>query len=391
MPALPWLHPDRANALLDALRERILIIDGAMGTMIQRHGLQEDDYRGERFAGGYDHAHGPGCDHGTPEGHDLKGNNDLLLLTRPQVIADIHTAYLDAGADLVETNTFNATSVSQADYHLEHLVYELNKAGAAVARACCDAVAAATPGKPRFVIGVIGPTSRTASISPDVNDPGFRNTSFDELRDTYREAIEGLIDGGADTLMVETIFDTLNAKAALYALEEAFDARGARLPVMISGTITDVDEQQVRSDDQGFQAGQAGRADRRHGRRRLNSRRAGSVERWRRHSCGLLLDTGQGARRQPGHGAGDRTDVVGGGAAAAADQVQQAILGEAAQGGGHLFRRFVVLAEGVGQARVGVRADVTVGDLREGLHVRAHRLGAQRAVQADRQRARMRQ
>ena len=130
-----------------------------------------------------------------PEGHDLKGNNDLLLLTRPQIIADIHTAYLEAGADLVETNTFNATSVSQADYHLEHLVYELNKAGAAVARACCDAVAATTPGKPRFVIGVIGPTSRTASISPDVNDPGFRNTSFDELRDTYREAIEGLIDG----------------------------------------------------------------------------------------------------------------------------------------------------------------------------------------------------
>ncbi|KAG1321436.1 hypothetical protein G6F63_013785 [Rhizopus arrhizus] len=202
MSALPWLHPDRANALLDALRERILIIDGAMGTMIQRHGLQEDDYRGERFAGGYDHAHGPGCDHGVPEGHDLKGNNDLLLLTRPEVIADIHTAYLEAGADLVETNTFNATSVSQADYHLQHLVYELNKAGAAVARACCDAVEATTPDKPRFVIGVIGPTSRTASISPDVNDPGFRNTSFDELRDTYREAIEGLIDGGADPLMV---------------------------------------------------------------------------------------------------------------------------------------------------------------------------------------------
>jgi len=237
--ALPWLHPERAHALLAALRERILIIDGAMGTMIQRHGLQEADYRGERFAGGYDHSHGPGCDHGTPEGHDLKGNNDLLLLTRPQIIGDIHTAYLQAGADLVETNTFNATSVSQADYHLEHLVYELNKAGAAVARACCDAVEATTPDKPRFVIGVIGPTSRTASISPDVNDPGFRNTSFDELRDTYREAIEGLIDGGADTLMVETIFDTLNAKAALYALEEAFDARGARLPVMISGTITD--------------------------------------------------------------------------------------------------------------------------------------------------------
>nr|WP_220466594.1 homocysteine S-methyltransferase family protein [Stenotrophomonas tumulicola] len=236
---MPWLHPERANALLAALRARILIIDGAMGTMIQRHGLQEDDYRGERFAGGFDHQHGPGCDHAPAEGHDLKGNNDLLLLTRPGLIGAIHTEYLQAGADLVETNTFNATSVSQADYHLEHLVYELNKAGAAVARACCDAVEATTPDKPRFVIGVLGPTSRTASISPDVNDPGFRNTSFDELRGTYREAIEGLIDGGADTIMVETIFDTLNAKAALFAVEEVFDARGARLPVMISGTITD--------------------------------------------------------------------------------------------------------------------------------------------------------
>ncbi|MFL9585015.1 homocysteine S-methyltransferase family protein [Stenotrophomonas sp. AB1(2024)] len=243
MTSLPWLHPDRVRALEDALARRILIIDGAMGTMIQRHGLEEHDYRGERFAGGFDSAHRPGCGHGTdaarPAGHDLKGNNDLLLLTRPEVIADIHTAYLQAGADLIETNTFNATSVSQADYHLEHLVYELNKAGAAVARACCDAVEATTPDKPRFVIGVLGPTSRTASISPDVNDPGFRNTSFDALRDTYREAIDGLIDGGADTLMVETIFDTLNAKAALFAIEEAFDARGARLPIMISGTITD--------------------------------------------------------------------------------------------------------------------------------------------------------
>ncbi|WP_315389832.1 homocysteine S-methyltransferase family protein [uncultured Stenotrophomonas sp.] len=237
--SLPWLHPDRVRALEEALATRILIIDGAMGTMIQRHGLEEADYRGERFAEGFDHQHGVGCDHGTPEGHDLKGNNDLLLLTRPEVIADIHTAYLQAGADLVETNTFNATSVSQADYHLEHLVYELNKAGAAVARACCDAIEATTPDKPRFVIGVLGPTSRTASISPDVNDPGFRNTSFDALRETYREAIDGLIDGGADTLMVETIFDTLNAKAALFAIEEAFDARGARLPIMISGTITD--------------------------------------------------------------------------------------------------------------------------------------------------------
>ncbi|WP_051064782.1 homocysteine S-methyltransferase family protein, partial [Xanthomonas sp. SHU 166] len=242
LSAFQWLHPQRAEALLQALSQRILIIDGAMGTMIQRHGLQEADYRGERFAEGYDaqagHVHGPGCDH-APQGHDLKGNNDLLLLTRPEVIAEIHRAYLDAGADLLETNTFNATSISQADYHLQHLVYELNKAGAQVARACCDAVEALTPDKPRFVIGVLGPTSRTASISPDVNDPGFRNTSFDELRATYREAIDGLIDGGADTLMVETIFDTLNAKAALYAIEEVFDARGGRLPVMISGTITD--------------------------------------------------------------------------------------------------------------------------------------------------------
>ncbi|WP_296246163.1 homocysteine S-methyltransferase family protein [uncultured Stenotrophomonas sp.] len=235
MQALPWLHPERVDKLLGALAKRILIIDGAMGTMIQRHRLEEDDYRGARFSGGFDsqHAHGAGC------GHDLKGNNDLLLLTRPDVIAGIHSAYLDAGADLLETNTFNATSVSQADYHLEHLVYELNNAGAQIARQCCDAVEATTPDKPRFVIGVLGPTSRTASISPDVNDPGFRNTSFDELRATYREAIDGLIDGGADTLMVETIFDTLNAKAALFAIEEVFDARGGRLPVMISGTITD--------------------------------------------------------------------------------------------------------------------------------------------------------
>jgi 5-methyltetrahydrofolate--homocysteine methyltransferase len=235
MKTLPWLNPDRVATLHAALAERILIIDGAMGTMIQRHRLEEADYRGERFAGGHDstHAHGDGC------GHDLKGNNDLLLLSKPEVIAGVHAEYLDAGADLVETNTFNATAVSQADYHLEHLVYELNREGARVARECCDAAEAATPDQPRFVIGVLGPTSRTASISPDVNDPGFRNTSFDELRETYREAVEGLIDGGADTLMVETIFDTLNAKAALYAIEEVFDARGGRLPVMISGTITD--------------------------------------------------------------------------------------------------------------------------------------------------------
>ena len=245
MKTLPWLNPARAHALQKALAERILIIDGAMGTMIQRHRLEEADYRGERFVDGYDsaHVHDGQCGH-APEGHDLKGNNDLLLLSKPDVIAGVHTEYLEAGADLVETNTFNATSISQADYHLEHLVYELNKEGARVARACCDAVEAkdaheGRPAKPRFVIGVLGPTSRTASISPDVNDPGYRNTNFDELRATYREAIEGLIDGGADTIMVETIFDTLNAKAALYAIEEVFETRGGRLPVMISGTITD--------------------------------------------------------------------------------------------------------------------------------------------------------
>jgi 5-methyltetrahydrofolate--homocysteine methyltransferase len=240
MKQLPWLHPDRVALLEAALAERILVIDGAMGTMIQRHRLEEADYRGERFVEGFDslqtdvaHEHGPRC------GHDLKGNNDLLLLSRPEVIAQVHAEYLDAGADLVETNTFNATAISQADYHLQHLVYELNREGARIARQCCDAAEARTPDKPRFVIGVLGPTSRTASISPDVNDPGFRNTSFDELRDTYREAIEGLVDGGADVLMVETIFDTLNAKAALFAIEEVFEARGGRLPVMISGTITD--------------------------------------------------------------------------------------------------------------------------------------------------------
>ena len=226
---------------LDALlATRILVLDGAMGTMVQSYRLAEEDYRGERFACGFDREHEPTRDASVQPGSDLKGNNDLLTLTRPDVIAAIHTAYLDAGADLVETNTFNATSVSQADYKLEHLVYELNREGARLAREACDAATAKTPDQPRFVVGVLGPTSRTASISPDVNDPGFRNTSFDELRDTYREAAEGLVDGGADAIMVETIFDTLNAKAALYAIDELFEARGARLPVMISGTITDL-------------------------------------------------------------------------------------------------------------------------------------------------------
>lgn len=235
MAALPWLHPERAHALIAAMARRILIIDGAMGTMLQRHQLQEADYRGQRFAAGFD-AQQPPAD---GAGVDLKGNNDLLLLTRPELVAGVHQAYLAAGADLVETNTFNATAASQSDYRLQHLVFELNVAGARLARQCCDMAQAATPDKPRFVIGVLGPTSKTASISPDVNDPGARNTSFDALRADYRLACDGLIDGGADIVMVETVFDTLNAKAALFAIDDAFAARGARLPVMISGTITD--------------------------------------------------------------------------------------------------------------------------------------------------------
>ena len=218
------MQPDRSAELTALLQQRILILDGAMGTMIQRHKLQEADYRGTRCA---DHP------------FDLKGNNDLLLLTKPEVIRGIHAEYLAAGADILETCTFNATSLSQADYHLEAIVYELNVAGARLAREACDEFTAKDPAKPRFVAGVLGPTSRTASISPDVNDPGYRNVSFDDLVVSYTEAIRGLTDGGADILLVETIFDTLNAKAALFAIEQFFEATGRRWPVMISGTITD--------------------------------------------------------------------------------------------------------------------------------------------------------
>lgn len=205
-----------------ALSERILILDGAMGTQIQQYKLGEAQYRGDRFA---------------DWGQDVKGNNDLLSLSQPDIIRDIHTAYLNAGADILETNTFNSTSVAQADYGMEELVYELNHASARLAREACDSVA--TADRPRFVAGVLGPTNRTASISPDVNDPGFRNIDFDGLRESYTEAIRGLVDGGADLLLVETIFDTLNAKAALFAIEEFFENRDDALPVMISGTITD--------------------------------------------------------------------------------------------------------------------------------------------------------
>lgn len=243
MTRLPWKNPQRVAALEAALARRILVIDGAMGTMIQRHDLQETDYRGERFARGYDalfaadgHAHAVGCG---CEGHDQRGNNDLLSLTRPDLVRGIHRAYLDAGADLVETNTFNSTAISLADYGLQHLVRELNREGARLARGECDAAEARDPGKPRFVIGVLGPTSRTASLSPDVNRPGFRAIDFDALAEAYREAARGLVEGGSDVLMVETVFDTLNAKAALFAIDDVFAEFGARLPVLVSGTITD--------------------------------------------------------------------------------------------------------------------------------------------------------
>ncbi|MEN9417880.1 MAG: hypothetical protein RI988_1500 [Pseudomonadota bacterium] len=212
----------RGAALPELLRQRILVIDGAMGTMIQRHRLDEADFRGERLA-----AH--------PK--DLKGNNDLLVLTQPQVIAEIHAQYLAAGADIIETNTFGATSIAQEDYGLAHLAREMNEAAARLARAAADRYT--TTEQPRFVAGAIGPTPRTASISPDVNDPGARNVTFDELRAAYREQAEGLLAGGCDLFLVETIFDTLNAKAALFALDELMEDSGERLPVVVSGTVTD--------------------------------------------------------------------------------------------------------------------------------------------------------
>ncbi|KND22536.1 methionine synthase [Enhydrobacter aerosaccus] len=206
------------------LKQRILFLDGAMGTEIQNYKLIEADYRGERFAG---------------FGRDVKGNNDLLVLTQPHIIRDIHRSYLEAGADIIETNSFNGTQISMADYGMENLVYEINKSAAALARQVCDEVTATNPDKPRFVAGVIGPTSRTCSISPDVNDPAFRNVTFDELVDNYTEATYALIEGGADIILIETVFDTLNAKAAIFAVTGVFETIGFELPIMISGTITD--------------------------------------------------------------------------------------------------------------------------------------------------------
>lgn len=216
---------ERIAALYKAAAERILILDGAMGTMIQRHKLSEADYRGERFK---------------DWPRDLKGNNDLLVLTQPEIIRGIHEAYLEAGADIIETNTFNAQTVSMADYGMEALAFEMNVAAAKLAREAADKFTALTPDKPRFVAGAIGPTNRTASLSPDVNNPGLRNITFDELVAAYSEQARGLIEGGADAILIETVFDTLNAKAAGFAVKETFDALGFELPLMISGTITDL-------------------------------------------------------------------------------------------------------------------------------------------------------
>lgn len=206
------------------LKQRIMVIDGAMGTMIQRYKLEENDYRGDRFK-----------DHPSP----LKGNNDLLSITQPHIIKEIHTAYLAAGADIIETNTFSATSIAMADYKMESLAYELNYESAKIAKEAIQEFLKTDNSRPRLVAGALGPTNKTASLSPDVNDPGYRGITFDELVAAYKEQVKGLLDGGADLLLVETVFDTLNAKAALYAVNEYLDENGLDVPVMVSGTITD--------------------------------------------------------------------------------------------------------------------------------------------------------
>lgn len=222
---------NRTETLLQAIQNRILILDGAMGTMIQRYKLDEEDFRTSELA-----------EHPKP----LKGNNDLLSLSRPEIIKAIHKEYLEAGADIIETNTFSGTSIAQEDYGLSHLAYQINFESAKLAREIADEFSAHDPSKPRFVAGAMGPTNRTASISPDVNDPGYRAITFDQLAEAYAEQVRGLLDGGSDIILIETIFDTLNAKAALYAVQEVYEERGIPLdpkeggvPIMISGTITD--------------------------------------------------------------------------------------------------------------------------------------------------------
>lgn len=213
-----------SDILYQNLQQRILVLDGAMGTMLQRYQFTEEDYRGERFKNWES---------------PLKGNNDLLSLTQPHAIEAVHRKYLEAGADIIETNTFSATTIAMADYHMEDLVYELNYESAKIARKVCDEFTALTPEKPRFVAGSIGPTNKIASLSPDVNDPGYRAITFDELRIAYKQQAEALLDGGSDILLVETIFDTLNAKAALFAIDQIQEERKIQIPIMVSGTITD--------------------------------------------------------------------------------------------------------------------------------------------------------
>jgi 5-methyltetrahydrofolate--homocysteine methyltransferase len=210
--------------ITEILKERILVLDGAMGTMIQKYKLEEKDFRNEKLK---EHP------------HTLKGNNDLLVITRPDIIKEIHAKYFEAGADIAETNTFGSNAVAQDDYKLQHLVYEMNFQGAKIAREVADEFTKKQPNKPRFVAGSMGPTTKIASISPDVNDPGFRAITFDQLVKAFKEQAKGLIDGGSDLLLIETITDTLNAKAALFAIEELFEETGKRLPIMVSGTITD--------------------------------------------------------------------------------------------------------------------------------------------------------
>ncbi|MBC7556467.1 MAG: homocysteine S-methyltransferase family protein [Chryseobacterium sp.] len=212
------------HILRTELSKRILILDGAMGTMLQRYNFTEADYRGERFKDWE---------------FSLKGNNDLLTLTQPEAISEVHRKYLAAGADIIETNTFSGTTIAMADYHMEELVYELNFESAKIAKKVCQEFTTKNPDKPRFVAGSIGPTNKTASLSPDVNDPGFRAITFDELRIAYKQQAEALLDGGSDLLLVETIFDTLNAKAALFAIDEIQEERNIEIPIMVSGTITD--------------------------------------------------------------------------------------------------------------------------------------------------------
>ena len=221
---LSILQKTKMPNIQEAIKNRILVLDGAMGTMLQRHNFSEEDFRGERFK---------------EFPYSLKGNNDLLSLTQPKAIREVHKLYFEAGADIVETNTFSGTTIGMADYHLEDLVYELNFESAKIAREVADEFTAKNPEKPRFVAGSIGPTNRTASMSPDVNDPGFRAVTFDDLRIAYKQQVEALLDGGVDLLLVETIFDTLNAKAALFAIEEVKDERKIDIPIMVSGTITD--------------------------------------------------------------------------------------------------------------------------------------------------------